>query len=74
MNVPMKNSQPKEPLGTTMMTTAPATPTQDSNEEATCTEEGCGDPHVISTYCGSFCNDHLLEHCEDCGLCASEFG
>lgn len=26
-----------------------------------------------STYCGSFCEWHLADHCEECEVCAKDF-
>ncbi len=39
----------------------------------TCGVEGCTDTDIVSTYCGSFCNDHLVEHVEECEVCAKDF-
>lgn len=39
-----------------------------------CGVDGCdSDDEIQSTYCGSFCQEHLLTHCEECEVCAKDF-
>jgi len=42
-------------------------------DRPTCGVEGCTDTDIVSTYCGSFCNEHLVEHVEECEVCAKDF-
>lgn len=38
-----------------------------------CTIDGCTNPDVQSTPCGSHCGEHLDDHTEECGVCEAEF-
>lgn len=38
-----------------------------------CSIGGCDADDVESTYCGSFCDEHLREHVEECEVCARDF-
>ena len=42
-------------------------------DRPTCGVEGCTDTDILSTYCGSFCNEHLVGHVEECEVCAKDF-
>jgi hypothetical protein len=45
----------------------------DDDWQVACTEDGCTNPDVQSTPCGSHCGEHLEEHMKECGVCESEF-
>ena len=39
-----------------------------------CSKDNCDATEGIqSTYCGSLCEEHLAEHCEECEVCAKDF-
>ena len=41
-------------------------------EQTTCSE--CDSTtDMVSTFCGSFCPDHLKKHVEHCAVCAPDF-
>ncbi len=39
-----------------------------------CSIDGCdSEDEMQSTYCGSFCETHLADHCAECEVCANDF-